>query len=38
MIQNKMFELVFQGEKPDSSEALSDIKAVIHKRQFLSVG
>ena len=29
MIQNKMFELVFQGEKPDSSEALADIKAVF---------
>lgn len=29
MVQNKMFELVFQGEKPDSSEALADIKAVF---------
>ena len=29
MIQNKMFELVFQGEKPDGSEALADIKAVF---------
>lgn len=29
MIQNKMFELVFQGEKPDGSETLTDIKAVF---------
>lgn len=29
MIQNKMFELVFQGEKPDGSETLADIKAVF---------
>lgn len=29
MIQNKMFELVFLPGKPDSSEALADIKAVF---------